>query len=60
MKIYVVEGLFDYTVQLYWAADKEVAQKKADEFNKEVSPYHKAYVAEYELNNEGWCEFCND
>lgn len=54
MKIYVVETICDYLIQIGFSPSKEVAQKEADELNKFGGDY---FVTEYQAANNGFCEF---
>lgn len=54
MKIYVVETICDYLIQIGFSPSKEVAQKEADELNKSGGDY---FVTEYQAANNGFCEF---
>ena len=60
MKIYVVETVTDYLIQIGFSLSKEVAQKKANKLNKK-KPYawHSDYfVTEYKVSNDSdFCEF---
>lgn len=60
MKIYVVETVADYLIQIGFSLSKEVAQKEAAKRNKK-KPYawHDDYfVTEYTVsNNSDFCEF---
>lgn len=56
MKIYVVETVADYGVQVGFSTDKKVAEEKAKKLNK-TSKYHNFFVTEYTLNKKNWCEF---
>ena len=56
MKIYVVETITDYCVQVGFSTDKKVAEEKAKKLNK-TSKYHDFFVTEYTLGKKNWCEF---
>ena len=56
MKIYVVETIADYCVQVGFSTDRKIAEKKAKELNK-TCKYPEFFVTEYTLNNKNWCEF---
>lgn len=58
MRIYVVEGMNDYTTQIGWSTDKKVAEKKAAEFKKRTR--QDAWVTCYTLKNDNWCSFNSD
>lgn len=57
MKIYVIETVYDYLVQIGFALSREKAQKIADTFNKKEKDSNKFFVTEYEVNKNGFCEF---
>ena len=56
MKIYVVETVMDYCVQVGFSTDKKVAEKEANKLNK-TSKYYDYFVTEYTLDKNNWCEF---
>lgn len=58
MTIYVVEFMYDYTTQLGYSTDRKVAEKMAKKFSKEQ--HEDAWVKEYTLDKNKWCEFCGD
>lgn len=59
MKIYVVETISDYLVQVGFSPSKEKAQEMADERNKTKPSWHSDYfVTKYETKkNNDFCEF---
>ena len=57
MKIYVVETWGDYCYQVGYSTSKQIAEKKAREYEKD-NPFHRKYfVTEYTLGKDNWCEF---
>ena len=56
MTIYVVETIIDYCEQIGFSTDRVIAQKKANELNKN-SNYREFYVTAYTLDKSNWCEF---
>lgn len=59
MKIYVVETVTDYLVQIGFSLSKEAAKKEADKRNKKKVLWDEDYfVTEYSIsNNSDFCEF---
>lgn len=57
MIIYVVERIYDYTVQLGWSTSRKVAEEKCKEYNKQNL---KCWVKEYRTDKNGWSEFDGD
>lgn len=59
MKIYVVEKVYDYKVQLGFTLDKNRAEFECRERNKRLEPYDDEYfVTEYEIDKPSdFCEF---
>lgn len=55
MTIYVVEYMYDYTVQIGWSTSKEVAERKRKEFEKDHNI--SAWVRSYTLDKNNWGEF---
>lgn len=59
MKIYVVETVLDYPIQIGFSLSKETAKKEADKRNKQRSSRCEDYfVTAYSVsNNSDFCEF---
>lgn len=55
MTIYVVEHMYDYTVQIGWSTSKEVAEQKCKEFEKDHNT--RAWVRPYTLDKNKWSNF---
>ena len=58
MKIYVVETLFDYTVQHGCSTSRKIAEEKAKELQKRL--LQKVWVKEYTIGKDNWFEFDGD
>ena len=58
MKIFVVETLCDYTVQLGYSTSRKVAEEKAKELQKIFRK--KVWVEEYTIGKDNWVEFNGD
>lgn len=57
MKIYVVETIHDYVIQIGFSASKQIAEEQRKEYEKDTN--HQAWVTEYTLGKNNWTEFDN-
>lgn len=55
MTIYVVEQLYDYTIQIGWSTSQKVAEQMCEEYSKESS--RPCWVNKYTTNKNNWSEF---
>lgn len=55
MKIYVVEMLSDYTIQIGFSTSRKVAEEMAKKFEKEDNRDY--WVTEYTTGKDNWVEF---